>query len=115
MESDLLGHRQSSIACGWSNGKTLAFQASDRGSIPRLHIFPACSQQHSQQAPLGDPSWLWFWFLYTSGSSTVECGLLQLLGNGVSVITEQGAQYLDGEVDADERPETVDGDSKTSV
>ena len=42
MESDLLGHRQASIACGWSNGKTLAFQASDRGSIPRLHIFIHC-------------------------------------------------------------------------
>lgn len=42
-------------------------------------------------------------------------GLLKPLGNGVSEITEQGKQYLDGEIDADELPATVDGDSKASA
>ena len=44
-----------------------------------------------------------------------EHGLLNDLGNGVYIITEQGEQYLDGEIDADELPDTADGDSKASV
>ena len=42
-------------------------------------------------------------------------GLLKPLGNGVYIITEQGEQYLDGEIDADELPDTADGDSKASA
>jgi predicted transcriptional regulator len=32
----------------------------------------------------------------------VDYGLLRHLGNGVYVITEQGEQYLEGELDADD-------------
>jgi len=42
-------------------------------------------------------------------------GLLKPLGNGVYVITEQGEQYLDGEIDADELPDTAEGDGKASA
>lgn len=42
-------------------------------------------------------------------------GLLKHLGNGVYIITEQGEQYLDGEIDADELSDTTNGDSKASA
>jgi len=42
-------------------------------------------------------------------------GLLKALGNGVYIITEEGEQYLDGEIDADELPETTNGDGKASA
>ena len=42
-------------------------------------------------------------------------GLLNRSGNGVYISTVQGEQYLNGEVDADELPDTVDGDSKASA
>jgi len=42
-------------------------------------------------------------------------GLLKPLGNGVYIITNQGEQYLDGEIDADELPDTADEDGKASA
>jgi len=44
-----------------------------------------------------------------------EHDLLADLGNGVYVITDQGEQYLDGEIDASELPDTTDENSKASA
>jgi len=48
-------------------------------------------------------------------SKLADHGLLKDLGNGVYMITERGEKYLNGEVDADERPDTVNRDNKASA
>lgn len=44
----------------------------------------------------------------------VNYGLLQHLGNGIYVITEEGEKYLDGELDTADL-ENEDGDSRVSA
>lgn len=44
-----------------------------------------------------------------------EHGLLKDLGNGVYIITQQGEQYLDGEIDAGELPDTAGEDSRANA
>ena len=42
-------------------------------------------------------------------------GLLKPLGNGVYIITEQGEQYLDGKIDADELPNLSEGEGTANA
>jgi len=48
-------------------------------------------------------------------SKLAEHGLLRELGNGVYIITEQGRQYLDGEIDADELPDLSEGEGTANA
>jgi len=48
-------------------------------------------------------------------SKLAEHGLLKDLGNGVYIITEQGEQYLDGKIDADELPNLSEGEGTANA
>ncbi|WP_311170618.1 winged helix-turn-helix domain-containing protein [Halobellus ordinarius] len=44
-----------------------------------------------------------------------EHGLLRSLGNGVYVITDAGTEYLEGDLDADELPESSEDHSSSTA